>query len=48
MSVLADKSNMFGIFKGCVADCPVVTDLFSRSSLKASFQYFGMALHNPK
>ena len=34
------------MFKGCV-DCPVLTVSFSRSRLKASFQYFGMALHNP-
>ena len=36
------------MFKGCVADCPVVHDSFSRSQLKASFQYLGIALHNPK
>ena len=34
------------MFKGCVADCPVVADLFSMSQLRASFQYLGMALHN--
>ena len=34
------------MFKGCVADCPVVADLFSMSQLRASFQYLGMPLHN--
>ena len=37
-----DQNEMF---KGCVADCPVVADLFSMSQLRASFQYLGMALH---
>ena len=47
MSVLADEVQN-EIFKGCVADCPVVTNSFSRSRLRASFQRFGMAVHNPK